>query len=719
MVDKQTRKSTPPRFKLAILVLLVGILVSAGINISITNTTAFAVAGCPGLESPGTGANDGKCLDQNGQPTGNTPTTSQNGAPSANPTTAGDEETTCAIEKVGWILCPIIEASGKVGDQAFGFLAKTFLETEPELISSTPGVGTRMAWEMARNLANIMFIIAFLIIIYSQVTGAGISNYGIKRMLPRLIFAALAVNVSYFICQAMVDITNILGYELQRFLVDAAKSITQNTAMPMSSGQSFQSGGTLTNIALGVLAFGAVVYFLLPVLGAVIGLVLITCLSIVVILLLRKAFIVLLIVVSPIAFVLYLLPNTEKYFQKWLTMFWKLLLVFPVVGLLMGAGQLASSVVLAAGVSSNTVYSDPGSKCINLPTHTGSAGAATGNCTPGSVPFLLGLTAAGIAVIPLLAVYSVLQGALSAAGAIGGKIGGSISNWNSGRRSNLSKARAENAEYRKNRRDALALQGGRFSPMNIATLGSARRGAMRRQKQRIAKDELNRSEIDYAAGKMVDDNGELTTSGRLAAGLFSNEDTQKRVAASAINAKRKLQEDANAAAHNIVDRLDPNDAQTHKQAQDLIMKGDFDSPHLAALLEHIGKSDQQAFMRLATLLSSKSGGVGSNATHSAANIMSGMGYYGGGDVAKMRNGMAMDATQTAISNIQGGGLSATDLAKLSNDGTKTLEAFAAADASGKVAQGINEAYKRMTNEQLNNMSSEKIGRLNGITGQSK
>ena len=384
-------------------------------------------------------ASDNAYAQINNNPTPDAPTT-------ANPVTADDEEDlSCAIAKMGWILCPLIETSGQVGDSAFQLLSKTFLETEPELVSTTgaggAASGTYQAWELARNIANIMFIAAFLIIILSQVTGRGIDNYGIKKTLPRLIIAAIAVNVSYFICQVMVDLSNILGYEIQNFLVGISHSVSDRVAMPASSGISLHTGdspGTLAGIAAIVLASIAVVWIILPLLVSAIGVIVITAIVIVIILLLRKAFIVLLVVASPIAFVLYLLPNTEQYFRKWLSMFWKLLMVFPVVGILFGGGQLASAIVLVAGTngaseqSVTNKYSVDEKTCIQLPlnetkvTNNTENKATAAPCGNQSTPLMLGLVAAGIAVAPLLAVWSVLKGALSGAGAIGGKISGAV-----------------------------------------------------------------------------------------------------------------------------------------------------------------------------------------------------------------------------------------------------------------------------------------------------
>lgn len=374
--------------------------------------------------------NDAK-VNVNGEETCRTATTTTTPESEGGDKVSSNEGQTCAVEKLGWILCPIIETGGKMGDRAFQFLSKTFLETEPELVASNPNGparGTEYAWNLARNIANIMFIIAFLIIIYSQVTGAGITNYGIKKMLPRLIVAAIAVNASYYICQIMVDLTNILGYEIQNFMVDTARQISVNAALPVANGSIFSenSPGTLETIAGAVLGTLGLVWFFLTPLILGVSTVVITCLIIVAILLLRKAFIVLLIVVSPIAFVLYLLPNTEKLFNKWLSMFWKLLMVFPVVGLLMGSGQLASAVILAAGSTGNDGVYASGDTCVTLPAQGSGSQATTGKCGTKATPLLLGLVAAGIAVAPLLAVWSVLKGALAAAGALGGKIAGAV-----------------------------------------------------------------------------------------------------------------------------------------------------------------------------------------------------------------------------------------------------------------------------------------------------
>ncbi len=426
-----------------------------------------AIGNCPGAEQQGTGSNIGKCL-LNGNPTANAPT----GQTPANndPTAAGqdpaqsdttEEGTTCAVEKIGWILCPIIESAAKISDKAFDILADNFLRTDPELFSDKSG--TKTAWEIARNLANVMFIIAFIIIILSQVTGRGLDNYGIKKMLPRLVIAAIAVNVSYYICQLAVDVTNILGYEIQNALAEISNglgpSVFGSASEYAGTQQSTGGGDTLLFVIAGAaLATAAVIWVTLPMLASVVLFVLITVITIIIILLLRKAIIVLLIVVSPIAFVLYLLPNTEKFFSKWMSMFGKLLMVFPIVGMLFGGGQLASTIILVSGAQSQQQaqaarecnpeddeskksyengtteqkpnnYDTCGAGSVTISGtkdgDTNCGGQTSDGCST-TASWTLGLVAMGVAVAPLMAVWAVLKGALAAAGAIGGRIATNI-----------------------------------------------------------------------------------------------------------------------------------------------------------------------------------------------------------------------------------------------------------------------------------------------------
>ena len=61
---------------------------------------------------------------------------------------------------------------------------------------------------------------------------------------------------------------------------------------------------------------------------------------------LRQALIIIMIVISPVAFVLYAIPNTNGLFKKWFQLFKTLLMLFPVFCFMVGGGFLVSNIII-------------------------------------------------------------------------------------------------------------------------------------------------------------------------------------------------------------------------------------------------------------------------------------------------------------------------------------------------------------------------------------
>jgi hypothetical protein len=238
-------------------------------------------------------------------------------------------------------------------DGAYGFVA-SLLVVKP-LISDTGPAKTSIygAWSVMRNFANIAFVIAFMLIIFSQLTSFGLNNYGIKKMLPRLIVAAILVNASFWICALAVDISNILGASLNG-LFDAipktGEAATANPGFDMKdpavTGEGWQ--GIVGFVLAGGILTGAVLYVTLSALLPALLAALVAIATVFIVLTIRQALIILLIVVSPLAFVAYLLPNTESLYKKWLGLFRTLLLMFPIIAMIFGASALASKIVMTS-----------------------------------------------------------------------------------------------------------------------------------------------------------------------------------------------------------------------------------------------------------------------------------------------------------------------------------------------------------------------------------
>jgi MFS family permease len=178
-------------------------------------------------------------------------------------------------------------------------------------------------------------------------------------MLPRLVVAAILVNISYFISQLAIDISNILGFSIKDLFNGLTTKVIDTTNASSLSTDAFATGNGLAGVAGGVLASGLGVAALYALLSTLIPVLLAAVLALVMILFIliaRQAIVVLLVVISPLAFVAFLLPNTEGLFKQWRKMLTSMLLLFPIIALVFGGAQLASQVL--SGAFDGTVTGD-------------------------------------------------------------------------------------------------------------------------------------------------------------------------------------------------------------------------------------------------------------------------------------------------------------------------------------------------------------------------
>ncbi|MBQ3469818.1 hypothetical protein IJH16_02495 [Candidatus Saccharibacteria bacterium] len=294
-------------------------------------------------------------------------------------------------DALGWILCPVIKFLHATVQNIYDSIIEPFLQVNVSAFNTSSG--TFQGWQVFQGIANVLFVILFLFVIFSQVTGIGIDNYGIKRILPKLIVTAILINISYFICQLLVDASNILGAGLEGIF-----SNVQINGSAVSTGQSALTTAITGLVgAAGIGGAIATAEMWVPALIVPLLLGLITILVSVafmfVLLGVRQAGVIILVVVAPVAFVCYMLPNTKPIFDKWKKMLEGLLLLYPICGALIGGSALASKILTS---SSNN--------------------------------FFMHLLAALLTVVPFFFVPKLLQGAFSAMGNIGGKISAMGSN---------------------------------------------------------------------------------------------------------------------------------------------------------------------------------------------------------------------------------------------------------------------------------------------------
>lgn len=274
----------------------------------------------------------------------------------------GDVELSCYTKagSLGWILCPIIDSLGTFILEKYEQWIVPALQMDVALFSDNADNGTFRAWQVFRDIANVLFVVLFLFVIFSQLTGVGIDNYGIKKILPKLIVGAILINLSYIICQLSIDVFNIMGRgigSLFKGISDQLGTINSlqvdNVTAPSSAWESFTTS-TWSNVLIiivGALGVAAVLSqglaIIVPVLLLFISIAF-SIFTLIAILGIRQAAAVLLVAVSPLAFACYMLPNTKSIFDKWFNFFKGLLMAFPVCSALIYGGDMAGKILLTA-----------------------------------------------------------------------------------------------------------------------------------------------------------------------------------------------------------------------------------------------------------------------------------------------------------------------------------------------------------------------------------
>ncbi|MBI3889596.1 hypothetical protein HY312_03415, partial [Candidatus Saccharibacteria bacterium] len=386
-----------------------------------------------------------------------------------------------------------------------------------------------------------------------------------------------------------------------------------------------------------------------------------------------------LVVISPLAFVMYLLPNTEKYFSKWLSMFWKLLLVFPIIGLLLGGGQLASTVILAAGSQDPP---DPNKPCETSQQSTNPSNAANISKTEYAIEGECGIpvnvvgpsgggkqarqaswTTAIVALVvlfgPVVFSIGVLRAAMDAGGVVGGKIGGAVNNLGRGARGKVAKDAAQRKEDIGRRLDMRAAKNeGGFG--DLATGGTFRRRGMRRNAIREnRKKELGRSTETYLADQI----GEGGTGFARSMARGASDGATQRVASSAADVAHKREAEEVKAASIHAETL--SSESLNAQLENAIPENSKEDPRIAAAINELAKRQDFEGLEKAIDKFGSSGNNLASRTLGSSIAQNNPGLFTAGQIGGMARGDLGGKTysQIATGNIADGILSPEKMAE--------------------------------------------------------
>jgi len=241
-------------------------------------------------------------------------------------------------EALGWIMCPVIKLLDEAATWLDGQVQQLLTTPDPTSLGGAGGNGLEQGWSRVRNITLILVIPVMLVMIISTALGFSfVDAYTIKRAMPRLLIAIIAISLSFYLMSFLVEVTNSIGQGLLGLLTTpfwGSTNVSLATLIPASTSAALTVTGLgvfAALVASGVVSFMIILSFaFVTVIALLVGFVILT---------LRQLLILALIVVAPIAILLWVFPGTERGWKLWWTNYSKLLLMFPLIMLMIAMGR--------------------------------------------------------------------------------------------------------------------------------------------------------------------------------------------------------------------------------------------------------------------------------------------------------------------------------------------------------------------------------------------
>jgi|GEM_PF-1327234 len=272
------------------------------------------------------------------------------------------------IPIIGWLMCGMLEIADKMYTWIQGVVGQLLLMEGVNTLSlsadgkaknpdGTPNYsqnGIYQGWVAVKNISSVLILLVGLFMILSQIFSFEfMSAYTVKKVLPRLIIAAIAIQLSWEIMNTLIYLVNAIGAGVYSLLVSPFSTIVNRSSagvMPLNEilgmtgkVESVKNGAIFAFILGTGAAIGAAGGFIGMALGAI-G-VIITCFIVYFTLIIRYILIIVLLILSPVALVMWVLPGTQSIWKNWWSNFSKLLFMYPLIMVLFAAGAIGAYVI--------------------------------------------------------------------------------------------------------------------------------------------------------------------------------------------------------------------------------------------------------------------------------------------------------------------------------------------------------------------------------------
>lgn len=237
-------------------------------------------------------------------------------------------------EALGWIVCRVIDLV-VAGSQKLDGLIQSLLSTDLSMFNTKTDQGKAYyaAWNTFRIFGIVIIVVAGLIMIISQALGMEIFDaYTIRKVLPRLFVAIIAISLSWYLLKFVIGFFNDVGVGIQSIIYYPFREIGG-----LEVGNAAAALGLMAGAGAFVVMTSAGVLSLL----ATAGLGLLIAFGVLII---RQLVVVFLILIAPFAIACFVLPNTERWWKLWYDTLLKMLMMFPIIMGIIAVGHVFGAV---------------------------------------------------------------------------------------------------------------------------------------------------------------------------------------------------------------------------------------------------------------------------------------------------------------------------------------------------------------------------------------
>ncbi|MFH1286535.1 MAG: hypothetical protein ABII02_02165 [Candidatus Magasanikbacteria bacterium] len=215
-----------------------------------------------------------------------------------------------------------------------------------------------LGWAMVRDVANMFFVMILLVIAFATILG--IEQYEWKKTLVKLVLAAIFINFSKLICGIIIDFAHV-------FTITFLSAVSATAGGNLIQMFGIERIHKLTGVGKGSSGLNSELFVAAVIAFFFAGLTFLSMAAYMVVLIARVVVLWVLIILSPLAFIMQVLPATQQYAKEWWSKFIKQVIVAPIMVFFLwlafatlGNGKFATNTKEAGGMGLNMALVDGG-----------------------------------------------------------------------------------------------------------------------------------------------------------------------------------------------------------------------------------------------------------------------------------------------------------------------------------------------------------------------